>query len=192
MSLKDLLAKQEKTKMMAKEEENKPKKNSFKLSFGNSSSAKVAEKDGEEETKVDDKGTDGSGASVPLSSQRSLSAEASSSPSLSDLNHESQPDKLQKETVIKFRTALDLLADNVEDKEIVGDCVRNVLGMLKEHEFLEKILKPEDCGMMIRGLREGYGVVIQKKQTKQRKKTASAAEVDKVLEDLADLDIGDL
>lgn len=203
MSLRDLLNKQK------QQETEQKKQDSFKINF---SGGKTVNPPDLTKTATERDGEDNSLASVfgsePPSEKKALApvgdetpsktlptAKDNSSPSsfsLEDINHESQPDSFDEGVVKKFRAALEMLKDHIDDKEIIGDAIKNVLGMLKEYDFLNQHLLPEDCGLMVRSLREGYNVVIQKKQTKQRKKSVKAQEVDKVLEELADFDVGEI
>lgn len=197
MSLKDLLDKQD------NEKKDNKSNGSFKINFGGGKSsapqtAAAGKGDGDNPLAALFSGNSGK-ESMDKNSNKSevvgppaASDEVkkkSPSPSLSDLNHESQPENFNDKTVQQFKAGIQLLKDHIDDKDLITDAIRNVLGMLKAHDFLKGHLLPEDMGLMVRGLRNGYGTVIQKKQTKQRKRSASNEEVDKILDNLGDIDL---
>jgi len=107
-----------------------------------------------------------------------------------DFQSADQPDEYTDTHVAELKQALDILKGSMGgNKELVADALKNILISLKRHTFLSDILLPEDCGLMVAGLRESYGVTIAKKQTKQKKRDATAQDVDAVLDQLIDIDI---
>lgn len=185
-----MIAAQKQAKVEEKKiDERKP----FKLNLGSKAARPTAPKvTGEEELNRSEPASppDTAPDPTPLSNGQ----DNSSSPSLTDIeltgiNHDSQPEKFNEKTVAQFKAAVKTVHEHVDDKGLIGDAIKNVLSMLEEHDFLKKIVQPQDIGMMVRGLRENYGVVIQKKQTRTTKRRAGAEEVEKIMADLSDIEI---
>lgn len=101
-----------------------------------------------------------------------------------EFSHESQPDKLTPKEVAEFRECIELLENNLDHKEIVGNAITNLLKKLNEREQYRELLLPEDCDTMVKALRESYGVAITIKSSKTKKKTAKAEELGKIEADL--------
>lgn len=106
-----------------------------------------------------------------------------------DFQSADQPDTYNDKHVEEFKQALDILKNSIDNKELIADALKHIMVNLKRHVFLQDILLPEDCQLMVRGLRESYGVTIAKKQTKRTKKETNSQDVDAVLDQLADLDM---
>lgn len=106
-----------------------------------------------------------------------------------EFSYDSQSEGMDAEAMESLGTALNMLQDNIEDKDIVSEAVKNVLNLLNHHDFLKKILKPEDCGLMVRGLRNSYGTTIAKKEARGTKAKATDAAVQGVLDNLGDLQV---
>ncbi len=100
-----------------------------------------------------------------------------------------QPDEYNKETVDKLKSSLDVLTNSIDNKELVGDALKKIIIDIKRHPFLADILHPEDCQLMVRALRENYGITIVKKQTRSAKKEATSKDVDEVMDMLGDMEI---
>lgn len=106
-----------------------------------------------------------------------------------EFSHESQPDSLTPEQVADFRESITVLENNLDHKELVGNAISNILNKLKENPNFRELLLPEDCGTMVKALRESYGVAVTKKTARVKTKSASAKEVDDIVDSLGDLDI---
>lgn len=106
-----------------------------------------------------------------------------------DFQSADQPEDYTDKHVEELKQALEILTNSIDNKELVADALKNIMINVKRHVFLQDILLPEDCQLMVRSLRESYGVTIAKKQTKKKKKDTNAADVDEVLDQLADLDM---
>ena len=106
-----------------------------------------------------------------------------------DFQSSDQPDQYTDKHVEELKQALDILKNSIDNKELVADALKNIMTNLKRHTFLNDILLPEDCQLMVASLRESYGVTIAKKQTKKTKRDATTQDVDAVLDQLADVDI---
>ncbi len=106
-----------------------------------------------------------------------------------DFQSVDQPDQYTDVHVAELKQALDILKNSIGNKELVADALSHIMRGLKKHTFLSDILLPEDCQLMVAGLRESYGVTIAKKQSKSKKRTANIQDVDEVLDQLSDIDI---
>lgn len=104
--------------------------------------------------------------------------------------HPTQPDAASSDATIEFKNRLQQLIDSFgEDKEQVGENVRNCMKYLQANPDLRDLLQPEDVQMMVRGMRTTYANVAQ---TKRGKKTAAAktnAAVDEVMDLLSNFSI---
>ena len=110
-------------------------------------------------------------------------------PSISaeEFTHESQPEAYSDKHVRALKDALENLAGAFQFPEQIPDAIRLVGNQIREHPALCKIMAPEDWGLMVRGMRESYAVVIQKKDDRRGKKAEKAAdeaEADKILAEL--------
>lgn len=100
-----------------------------------------------------------------------------------------QPEKYSKELVTEFRSSLDILVNSIENKELVSDALKKIMIDLLKYPFLGDIMHPENCQLMVRGLRSSYGVTLAKKQTRRTKKETTSADVEEVMDLIGDLDI---
>ncbi len=100
-----------------------------------------------------------------------------------------QPDGYNAELVNGLKDSLDILINSIDNKELVGDALKRIMLDLKRYPFLVDIMHPEDCQLMVRAVRESYGVTLAKKQTRSTKKAATSKEVEDVLEILGDVEI---
>lgn len=106
-----------------------------------------------------------------------------------DFQSPDQPDQYTDAHIAELKQSLDILKNSIDNKELVADALKHIMISLKKHTFLNNILLPEDCQLMVAGLRESYGVTIAKKQTKKKKRDSTTQDVDEVLDQLADLDM---
>ena len=106
-----------------------------------------------------------------------------------EFNFDGQPDKYDAEQVAKLAASLELIQDNLNDKDMIGQAVKNILSDLKQYPELTAILRPEHCGLMVKGLKQSYGTVIAKKSERKSKKQASSEEVNKILENMGGIDL---
>lgn len=126
---------------------------------------------------------------VADSLQETVTPSFSEAVSAKEFQSPDQPDEYNDEHVRELKQALSILEQSIDNKELVADALKNIMVNIKQHVFLKDILLPEDCQLMVRGLRESYGVTIAKKQKKRGKRDTNAKDVEAVMEQLADLDI---
>src|SRR5258708_4410470 len=90
--------------------------------------------------------------------------ELASSPSTSALAAEfhnpGQPEVFSEKEAHAFRESVDLLIANIENKEIVGQCIRHIMQTLQTNPQFKSILQPKDLGLMVRAIRVSYGTAI--------------------------------
>jgi len=101
--------------------------------------------------------------------------------------HPEQPDKYTPEEAEKFSNMLEILRNQFDHKELVAEAMKSILNDLAGNENLRGMLLPTDMGLMVRHLRENYGVMIQKAGTR----TERATKVNQLASEIAD-DLGDL
>lgn len=106
-----------------------------------------------------------------------------------EFQSEDQPDAFDQELVDKLKESLDILVNSMDNKELIGDALKQIMLSTKKHPFLADIMHPEDCQMMVRGLQESYGVTLAKKQVRGQKRAASSKDVEDIVDMLADVDI---
>lgn len=111
-----------------------------------------------------------------------------------DFNHPSQAAAFAETQVVAIKNALKILEDNLEDKHVVSDSVRNVLLTMKKFPETAEMLEDEDYQIMVRGLRASYGSVLVAKQGRKKAKTDKAIRTDQAMDMLKgynfDFDMG--
>jgi len=107
--------------------------------------------------------------------------------SAAEFNSPDQPDMLEPQAILELQQCMALLVASFEHKELVSDAIRSVLIHVKKYPFLKDILLPEDCQLMVRALRESYGVAIVSKTVRAKKVSANQKDVTEVEDVLADL-----
>lgn len=95
--------------------------------------------------------------------------------------HSSMPDNFNPQEMEELQGILSLLRENLDDKNIVGNAVHNLMHKLREDPKFEKMMLPEDFGLMVRGLRGAYGVTVATKSANKSKRSKSTESVDDVL-----------
>ena len=100
----------------------------------------------------------------------------------SEFNNSTQPDGYTEEEATDFRNLFDYLAQHITDPMVVGNATKEIISKLRNNLFLREILREEDIGMMVRGLREAYGVEINKKTAKRAKNTKAEEDAAMMME----------
>jgi len=113
----------------------------------------------------------------------------SESKSAKEFQAPDQPDGYNEEIVVKLKDSLDVLINSIDNKELVGDALKQIMLNLKRYPFLIDVMHPEDCNLMVRAVRESYGVTLAKKQTRSTKRATTSKEVEDVLDILGDVEI---
>lgn len=81
--------------------------------------------------------------------------------------------------VESLRRNLDYLANNIEQKELVGQVVRTIATQLKNAPELVPFMRDQDVDLVVKGLRRAFNVAARKKtETKEKKTKATGMEVD--------------
>lgn len=93
-----------------------------------------------------------------------------------DFVNPGQPESYTQEEAQEFIALFDMLKNNITDAAVVGQMTHSVIAKLRANRTLRKVMQPEHMGLMVRGLRESYGVSQEKKT--ERKEKASAAQDD--------------
>lgn len=118
-----------------------------------------------------------------------VSGDFSESKSAREFQAEDQPEGYEQIHVDELKTSLDILVNSIDNKEMVGDALKKIMLDLKRYPFLVNIMHPEDCNLMVRAVRESYGVTLAKKQGRSAKRKATSKEVEDTLDILADVEI---
>ena len=160
---------------LKKRKEGSPKKGFKFKGLGNSKSQKEAPSD-----------TEPNQDSVSSVESEEPKPVAKKTPPTRGFVHPEQSDKYTEEEVERIQTSISILYENMEDKEIVAQAMRAVLTDIRKNQNLRELIKPEDCGMMVRHLREEYGVEVIKKAGKAKAKTESIQRQDDIMQELGD------
>ena len=99
-------------------------------------------------------------------------------------NHPTQPSSFAMDQMVAIKNSIKVLADNIEDKNIVSDAIRNVLLTMMQNPETAELIEDGDIQMMTRGLRASYGQVLTVKQTRKKTTTAKSQRIDETLEKL--------
>ncbi len=108
--------------------------------------------------------------------------------SADEFNSPDQPDAFPEIDVQVFKDALEVLANNIDNKEIVGQATASILQLIQDNENVKAMLQPADINLMVRGLRESYGTAIVKKSAKKEKAVVNEKNVNELMKDMSDLD----
>ncbi len=122
-------------------------------------------------------------ASIPEKIDASVSLTAA------EFNMEGQPENFNEIQIADIKEKLDLLSSNIDNKTIVQNALKIILGQMKKHEFLKGILMPEDCGLMVRAMRESYGRTLTVKKERSATRQTNRDTVDSVLDELSEVDL---
>lgn len=125
-----------------------------------------------------------------------LPADATASPpkeiTADEYRHETQPETFDQDVIDEVKASLEIIDDSLTegiDKTLINDAMSNVLKHMLDHPFLEDVISDEDCGLMVRALKETFGTLIAKKTAAKGKRAASAAEKQSALDDMTELGI---
>lgn len=83
-----------------------------------------------------------------------------------------------------FRKTLEIIREAYkkelpgQDISLITSAMKNILGEVRQHEEFMKLLLPQDIGMLVRILRESYGVVLNVKVTREKKKNINKKDED--------------
>jgi len=118
-----------------------------------------------------------------------VSGDFSEEKSAKQFQAEDQPEGYEQKQIDELKSSLDILVNSMDNKELVGDALKKIMLDLKRYPFLVNIMHPEDCNLMVRAVRESYGVTLAKKQDRSDKRKATSKEVEDTLELLGDMEI---
>ena len=108
---------------------------------------------------------------------------------LKKFTFDGQTEKYNQEHVTHLEDCLRILQDNIDNKEMVSEAMKNIMIHLQEHPELVDIMLPESEGLMVKALRRSYGTTIQKKKTRSSKRAQSAKEIDDMMGELAGFEL---
>lgn len=90
--------------------------------------------------------------------------------SAEQFQYKTQPDLMGKDDAEQFKVNLNMLRESFMHKDLIAPVIRRILVDLDSHPEFEEFLAPEDCGLMVRMLRQSYGIMVQVAQGKKRNK----------------------
>lgn len=123
-------------------------------------------------------------AVVETEEEDTVDATAVDTSSVSHFNHPTQPDAMPASIEEDLKRSLDIIKLQFEDRALVGQAIPHIMRSLQENPNLRALLAPEDIGLMVRGLRECYGVAVTVKVEKKAKKETVAKEKSEIGKEL--------
>ena len=109
--------------------------------------------------------------------------------SAEEFHSDDQPDNFNEQITTELKNSVEILKESFENRELVSEALKNIMLLLRKHDFLKDMLLPEDCGAMVKALRLSYGKVITIKNTRTAKAAKIKKDVADVMADLDGLDI---
>jgi len=106
---------------------------------------------------------------------------------LANYLYEGQKDDPDQRATAAFYEQLQILEKSF-DTGFAKDNITTILNFIDSHDFLKSILKPDDVGIMTRGMRKAYTLAATVKIAATAKKSQKAAQVDDVVDLLTDMD----
>ena len=101
--------------------------------------------------------------------------------------NEKQPENMPSDVQQEFEQSLLMVVEGLENRELLGQAVQHTMMFLQEHPALCEILAPENIQILVRGLRESYGVQVANKTEKQEKKAKKNEELNGLMDQLGKL-----
>jgi len=98
-------------------------------------------------------------------------------------NYNEQAEQYEDEVTKVLYLQLHKLAGKLEDVVTQNE----LLDYLDAHPELDKILQPQDIGLMVEGLRRRYGIIRTSKSDTKKKKAAKTQQVDAFADGLGDI-----
>lgn len=92
----------------------------------------------------------------------------------------------------QLRRNLTYLANNIDQKELVGQIIRTITAQLKANTSLVKHMGDGDFDLMVRALRRSYTIVARKKSENIEKKKSVSKDVADMASAFKDAGLGDL
>lgn len=104
-----------------------------------------------------------------------------------EFNHSAMTEKMSSQNEEAFKAAIEVLHNCISDIELARNATVNILRGLHENPNFVKFLVPEDCGLMVRNLRESYGLVASSKIAKNEKKAAKATTIENLANEIGEI-----
>lgn len=106
---------------------------------------------------------------------------------LKEFNHSQMTDLMMPADEEGFRQTVAILHNVFDNVELVMTATKNILRSLRDNPQFVKFLVPEDCGMMVRALRQSYGIVASSKTVKKETKAKKQDTIDDVAAQIGNL-----
>jgi hypothetical protein len=92
----------------------------------------------------------------------------------------------------ELRHNLTYLANNIEQKELVGQIVRTIAQQLANSPELTPYMTNADVNLMVRGLRRGYQIAARKKAEQKEARASKTKDTSELAQAFKDAGLGDL
>ena len=89
--------------------------------------------------------------------------------------------------VEEIRRNLDYLANNIEQKELVGQVVRTIATQLHKDTSLQKFMRDSDVDLVVRAVRSSYQIAARKKTEKTESKKTNTAQMTQLQDAMKEL-----
>jgi hypothetical protein len=89
--------------------------------------------------------------------------------------------------VEELRRNLDYLANNIEQKELVGQVVRTIATQLHKNTSLQKFMRDSDVDLVVRAVRSSYQIAARKKTEKAESKKTNTAQMTQLQDAMKEL-----
>lgn len=122
---------------------------------------------------------------VPLSLE--TTAPPDTTDELKNFNHSQMGEGFTEDDIQGFKDALAVLHSVFDNPEMVMNASKNILRGLKDNPMFVKFLQPEDCGLMVRALRESTGIVASSKIAGKEKRASKSKSVDDLAAEIGEL-----
>lgn len=106
---------------------------------------------------------------------------------LKEFNHSQMTEIMMPVDEETFRAAIGILHGVFDNPEIVMNATKNILRSLRDNPQFSNFLVPEDTGMMVRALRNSYGLVASSKTVSKEKRKTKQDSIDAVADEIGAL-----
>lgn len=106
---------------------------------------------------------------------------------LKEFNHSQMTEIMMPVDEETFRAAIGILHGVFDNPEIVMNATKNILRSLRDNPQFNNFLVPDDIGMMVRALRNSYGLVASSKTVSKEKRKTKQDSIDAVADEIGAL-----
>lgn len=106
---------------------------------------------------------------------------------LKEFNHSQMTEIMMPVDEETFRAAIGILHGVFDNPEIVMNATKNILRSLRDNPQFNNFLVPDDIGMMVRALRNSYGLIASSKTVSKEKRKTKQDSIDAVADEIGAL-----